>query len=715
MQRFSEFVLRHKLLVTLIWLALSAAGVVAITRMEGRLSEGFSQPGQAAFETNQAIARTYGSEAGNEPLIPVITLPEGRTVDSPGTREVLGKAFASVAETTGARVVSYADTGDPRFVGRDGRTTFALVFTPDVAEEFRGADQSGPVAAALGSALPDGTAVQVTGMDPLEESGDGGGGGGGISLLAETLIGGVGALAVLAFVFGSFLALVPLLIAAVSILACFLSIYGLAGVTPVSDIVQYIVAMLGLGVAIDYSLLLVTRWREEQSSGHRGDEAVRRAMATAGRAVIFSGVTVAIGLFAMVLLPVPFLRSVGYGGLLIPVVSMLAVITLLPVILATMGRRLDWPRLRKDSSASPGWTAWARRVVRYRWPAAVASCAVLLALAGTALGLRLGEADSGSLAKSGPAYEALTTLKSQGVSSGVLTPIDVLVSGDPAPVAARLAAVPGVRTAAAPDSPAWRKEGTALITVVPAAEGSSREGQETVERVRAAVPESARVGGPTAENMDFVQAVYGSFPLMLLLISVVTFLLLARGFRSLLLPLKAILLNLLSLAAVIGAMVLVWQYGYGSKLIWNIEPTGAIVDFVPVMVFAFLYGLSMDYEVFILARMREEYDRTGSTHSAIVEGIGRTGRLVTSAALILFLAFASLAAAPAVELKIFATGLGLGVLLDATVIRALLVPALVSLMGRWNWWLPVWAARLLRVPPSAAESSRPDPVPVTVP
>jgi RND superfamily putative drug exporter len=200
--------------------------------------------------------------------------------------------------------------------------------------------------------------------------------------------------------------------------------------------------------------------------------------------------------------------------------------------------------------------------------------------------------------------------------------------------------------------------------------------------------------------MDFTRSVYGTFPLMLTLVALATFVLLARAFRALLLPLKAVLLNLLSLAAVLGAMVLVWQQGYGSKQIWDISATGAVAEFIPVLVFAFLFGLSMDYEVFILARMREEYDRTGSTETAVVQGIGRTGRLVTSAALILFLAFASLASAPETEIKIFATGLGLGVLLDATVVRSLLVPALVAILGRWNWWLPGWAGRLLRVPPS---------------
>jgi RND superfamily putative drug exporter len=208
------------------------------------------------------------------------------------------------------------------------------------------------------------------------------------------------------------------------------------------------------------------------------------------------------------------------------------------------------------------------------------------------------------------------------------------------------------------------------------------------------------VGGGPASNQDFIDAVYGSFPLMIALIAITTFILLARAFRSLLLPLKAIVLNVLSVAAAWGVLVLVWQKGYGSDEIFGIAATGSIPSWLPLIVFAFLFGLSMDYEVFILSRMREEYDRTGSTRTAVVQGIGRTGRLVTSAALILFLAFVSMASGPDTQVKMFATGLAAGILLDATVIRALIVPAVISLMGRWNWWLPRWPARLLRVEPS---------------
>jgi RND superfamily putative drug exporter len=698
----SNFVLRHRLAVGLLWLVVLAAGMVASGKVGDRLSTEFALPGARSYEADQAILRTYGTGgSAGVPIVPVVTLPAGTTVDDPGVRAALDRAFGAVASDRRLRVVSWASTGDRRFVAADGRTTFGLVFPPPTG--FGGPDLGPAIGAAMRGALPPSATLHLTGMSQLAGGGEAEGGG----VLAETLLGGLGALAVLAFVFGSLLALVPLLIAVVAILTTFLVILGLTSLTEVSFIVQFLVALIGLGVAIDYSLLVVTRWREERAHGHQGDEAVRRAMASAGRAVVLSGVTVAIGLVALVLLPVPFLRSVGIGGMLIPLVSVVVTLTLLPVLLATVGRRVDWPRLRKEAHASHGWTAWAYGVVRARWTAAAGALLVLAALGIAALGLQVGEARADTLAKTGDAADGLSAITRAGLPTGVLTPVEVLVGEgiDPAVAASRLARVPGVYDAVAPAGQGWRRGGTALVSVLPVDEPSTGAGRQTVERVRDAVAAElpgARVGGGGAGLIDGTHAIYGRFPLMLAVISVVTFVLLARAFRSLLLPAKAVLLNLASVGASYGVLVLVWQHGYGSQAIWGIPATGAITLWVPLMTFAFLYGLSMDYEVFILARMREEYDRSGSTTTAITEGLGRTGRLVTSAALILFLAFVSLASTPATDVKIMATGLGAGILLDATVIRALLVPALVSLFGRWNWWLPAWAARPLRVAPSPA-------------
>jgi RND superfamily putative drug exporter len=706
MQALSRFVVRHRLLVALFWLAVFAAGAATADKVSGRLSQDFATPGVPSYPVNQAILRTYGTGGDGYPEAVVITLPPGVTVDTPDVARALRQAMERLATDPGLRVVSYPNTGDRRLVAADGRTCLALVFSPHHSE--LATTNIGPrISQTLTPLLPPGTTVQSTGLTELAAGGSSGQGPG---VLTETLLGALGALAVLAFVFGSLLALLPLLVAGVSILSTFLALLGLTSLTRVNFIVQFLVALIGLGIAIDYSLLLVTRWREEHAHGHTGHDAVHRAMATAGRAIVFSGLTVAVGLAALVFLPVPFLRSIGYGGLLIPLISVLVALTLLPVLLASVGPRIDWPRLRHEGTAARGWTAWARGVIRYRWAATLAAAAVLAALGVAALGIQVGEpqadALAGTAAHPGPPVTALRTLQHAGLPTGVLSPIEILTTGgsDPTQVAARLRQVPGVYAVVAPTDPTWRRDGTALIEVLPAAETSTPAGAATLARVRDTATHlpGVAVGGAGATVVDETHAFYQRFPLMLAAIALVTFLLLARAFRSLLLPLKAVVLNLASVGATYGVLVLVWQHGYGSHAIWGIPATVAITNWVPLMTFAFLFGLSMDYEVFILARIRETHDRTGSTHTAITEGIGRTGRLVTSAALILFCAFAALASGPETDIKVMATGLGAGILLDATIIRALLVPALISLFGRWNWWLPTWAARPLHVPPSPA-------------
>jgi RND superfamily putative drug exporter len=442
-------------------------------------------------------------------------------------------------------------------------------------------------------------------------------------------------------------------------------------------------------------------------------------MTTAGNAVLFSGVTVAIGLLALIVLPVPFMRSMGYGGALIPLASVMTTLSLTPAILGGIGPRVDWPKLRHENRASRGWSRWATLIVRRRWIAAGAALAALAALVAVFLGIKIGLASSASLAKSGPAYEALQTLERGGVSTGALTPIEVLVSTDQAQAAAeRLGQVDGIDRALVPSGPASNRDGQTVLVLIPDEETVNSKSIGVVKRVKSTADGLPGVVGATgigAAQIDFLHAVYGNFPLMLTIIAVLTYLLLVRAFRSLLLPFKAILLNLVSLAATLGLMVLFWQDGHGSTALFGIDATGAVTFWIPLMVFAFLFGLSMDYEVFILSRIREEYDGARSTDAAVVEGIGRTGRLVTSAALILFLAFAALASGPGTDLKTLATGLGIGILLDATIVRSVLVPSLVSLFGSWNWYLPPGVARLLRVPPSHPHAERDEPLVVPAP
>jgi RND superfamily putative drug exporter len=701
----TRWVLAHKRIVILFWLAITLVGMASANSATKALNQKFSVPGKEGWETNVAIKERFGGSGGDAaPLVPVVTLPAGKTVGSPGIGTQLAQVDRRLQRALpGARIASYASTANRSFVSANGRTTFAIVYPrPERGSPFGQNPAAAKAAvAALRGFTVGGAPVRVSGYDALQnESGQGHGTG----VLLEAMLGGLGALVILAFVFASFLAVVPIVMAIVSIMTTFLLVWGLTTVTEISPVVEFLIALVGLGVAIDYSLLVVSRWREERSHGRSGDAAVQRAMETAGRAVVFSGTTVAIGLVAMVALPVPFLRSMGYAGMLIPLVSTLVAITLLPVVLSKLGQRLDWPHRRTDDRASRAWTRWAEGVVRHRWAAAGSAVAILAALVIAATGLTLGEASPDSIARHGEAKAGLDALESSGIGSGAILPNEVLTSGTaPQRVAADLSRVEGLHGAVAPDSPQWRRGGVADVLTFPTADISTSAGRNTLDRVRAAAHAAGpdvRVGGLPAQNADFISAVYDGFPLMIALIAAITFVLLARAFRSLLLPAKAVVLNVLSVTAAWGVLAVMWQNGHGSSLLWGIEATGSVPAWIPLMVFAFLFGLSMDYEVFILSRMREEFDRTGDTRAAVVGGIGRTGRLVTSAALILFLSFVSLASGPGTDLKMFATGLAAGIVLDATVIRALLVPAVVSLFGRWNWILPHRPARLLRVEPS---------------
>ena len=705
MQLVTRFVLDHKRLVVGFWVAVTIAAIAALGPAGRALSQQFDVPGREGFETNEQLAQTYGNGGDVAPIVPVVRLPEGTTVDSPGIRAQLGDAVARIeAALPEARTASYASTGDRAFVSADGRTTFALVYTPAAGGVDPGQAEARAAQAAVDGISVGGAPVEVTGLDALRASaGESHGAGAGV--LVGTLIAALGALLVLAFVFRSFTAFVPLLMALVAIPTTFLLIWPVAAVTDVSVFVQFLVALIGLGIAIDYALLVVVRWREERAQpGADNDTAVRRAMERAGSAVVFSGTTVAISLLSLVILPVPFLRSTGVAGLLIALVSVAVAITLLPVVLATIGPKLDRPRNHRDASASRAWTRVARVVVGHRWAAAATATALLAALVLGASTIQLGNPKAESLAQDGTARAGLEQLKESGVGVGPLSPFDALVrSGDPAAVAEAIAQVDGVHAAAAPAD--WRRDGTAIVTVIPERDGNSAAGRDTLDRIRTAeLPGEVAIGGEAAQSADFIGAVYGNFPYLVGLISLLTFVLLARAFRSLVLPLKAVLLNLLSVAAAWGLIVLVFQHGFGSDELWGIEATQAINVEMPLVVFAFLFGVSMDYQVFIISRMREAYDRTGSTDAAVVEGIGRTGRLVSSAALILGFAFAAFAMQPGTEAKIFATALGGGILIDATIVRGVLAPATVALLGRWNWWLPTWAARLLRVEPSQSHA-----------
>jgi RND superfamily putative drug exporter len=588
------------------------------------------------------------------------------------------------------------------YVSEDRHTTFLQVYLPGRAglDVKSGAKKIRAVAAAD---LPTNISVDVTGRDALGEASSGSGGGS--SVLLEALIGGVGALVILLNVFGTLPAVLsPLVVAIASILNTFSLVWALTYVTDVSIIVQFLIALVGLGVAIDYALLMIFRFRDELREGNDVESALVETMTHAGHSVIISGTTVAVGLLAMVLLPLPLLRSMGIGGMLIPVVSVLATLTLLPAMLAVLGPRINSIRVMPRRFIDQGhpedgaWGRWARFVLRRPVAVAAVGLVIVAGLAGLATQLNPTEAQLKNFPGTGSAIAARDQLAAAGISPGVMKPLNVLVEngGNAEQVAAKLSALPGVVGATAP--PGWQKGPNSLVEGFATIDGSAPGIQGTIDRVNASLKGThGTLTGLAAVDRDFLHALFGSFPYVLGLVLLLTMILLTRAFRSLVLAFKAIVLNLISLAGAFGIVVFVFQMGHGSGL-WNIPATGSITAWIPVMIFAFLFGLSMDYEVFMISRMREAYDETGSTDKAIELGLARTGKLVTSAALVLMFAFLVLSTSPGYEIKPLAIGLAAGIIFDATVIRALLVPPLMKLIGDANWWMPNWLGIVLRIP-----------------
>lgn len=576
--RLARFVVGHRRLVMVVWLLLFPAGIYGASHVSNRLSLDFSLPGQPGYETAKQITHLYGNGGDSPPSVVVVTLPAGQRVL--GERTQIAQAFEHArAAVPRARIVDLAVTHDTRFVTAGGHSTYALVFTP-LEKSFGTPKIPVTVTRAVAAALPR-AQVALTGLGQLASGGSSKGPG----VLLETLIGAAGSLAVLVFVFASMLAFVPLLIAAVSILTTLLVVLAVTTFANVSFIVLFLVSLVGLGVAIDYSLLIVTRWREERAHGRENADAVVAAMATAGRAVVLSGLTVAIGLLSLIVLPVPGLRSVGYGGLLIPLVSTAVALTLLPALLGGVGPRFDWPRVRHEQRASRGWTAWARGIVRHRGIAATGAIAILVVLTIPVFSLTTGQTAANALAKTGSAHDAYARLLAGGVPSGVLTPLEVLVqSRDAAGVRARLDAVPGIATTVESGAPDSARAGTTILIAVPRSETVNSTSLAPVRAARTAlrgVSGVVGIAGEGAIELDYQHAVFGNFPLMFAVIAILTIALLARAFRSVVLAVKAVLFNLLSMAATFGVVTWFWQEGHGSSALFGIPATGAITFWIP--------------------------------------------------------------------------------------------------------------------------------------
>jgi RND superfamily putative drug exporter len=694
--RLAHVVARHRWKFIVAWTALTLFGAFAAGQVSKRWYQSFSIPGKSAYEANQRTLKAF--DTGVRPPDVVVFHASGDATKNAAIAAAMKRAAAAMP---GARTSSYYSTHNLMYVSRDRHTTFEEIYPPGPST-FSTTSQAAKVRAAAARGLPQGIQVQVTGHDPLEEASTHGGGSS--NVLVEAVIGGLGAIVILLFVFGTLPAvLMPIVVAAAAILNTFTLVWALTYITNVSIIVQFLIALVGLGVAIDYALLMIFRFRDELREGEDTETALVETMTHAGRSVIVSGSTVAVGLLSMILLPLPFIRSIGIGGMLIPAVSVLAAITFLPAMLAVMGERINKVRVMPKRLVDQGhpedgpWGRWARFVLRRPWAIASVGIAIVAVLVALGIQLNPNESQLKNFPGTGTAIAGRTMLANAGISPGVMKPFVTIVEdgGNAQVVAAKERAVPGIVGATVPPGSAWHRGPDTLVEAFPAIDGAAPGIQGVINRTNDALSgTTATLGGVPAVDRDFVHAVYGNFIYVLAFVLVLTLVLLTRAFRSIVLPIKAALLNLVSLGASFGIIVFIFQKGHGSEL-WNITATQAITAWIPLMIFAFLYGLSMDYEVFMITRMREAYDETHSTDRAIELGLARTGKLVTSAALILMFAFLVLSSSPGFEIKVFAIGLAAGIIFDATVIRALLVPSLMKLMGRANWYLPDWTRRAL--------------------
>ncbi len=736
LERLAHLIVRRRRRVLAVWVVLTLFGAFAAGQVSKRWFQSFSIPGYSAYEANQQTLKIFGS-GEQAPMVAVFHSSGDITKDA----GIANAIDAAARVNPGSRVSSYFSTGSAAYLSSDRHTAFAEIYPPG-NEDFTVHLHIPQVEAALKAATPAGVQSYLTGRDPLV-LGDSSGGSG-PSVLVEALIGGLGALVILFFVFGTAPAvLMPIAVAIASILNTFTLVWLLTYITNVSIIVEFLIALVGLGVAIDYALLMIFRFRDELREGADVETALVQTMTHAGRSVIVSGSTVAVGLLSMIVLPLPFIRSIGIGGMLIPAVSVIAAITLLPALLATLGTSINSYRVLPKRFVDTGhaedgwWGRWASLVMRRPVPIAAAGLVVVGLLVYSGLQLNPSEAQVKDLPGSGEATQGRDVLTAAGISPGVMKPFVVLVkahrSGSVAGrrflpmVVKTLEATPGIAGAAAP--PSWRTPNAALVEAFPTVDGSSKAIRPIISNLKNNVlpklettfdnastalgPSSSNsisLGGVAPEERDFVTAVYSNFPYVLGFVLLFTLILLARAFRSLILPLKAAILNLVSLGAAYGIIVFIFQQGHGSEAIWDVQATQSIIPWIPLMIFAFLFGLSMDYEVFMLTRMREVYDETGNTRQAVSLGLARTGKLVTSAALVLMFAFFVLSSSPGVDIKQFGIGLAAGIIFDATVIRALLVPSIMRLLGKWNWWLPGFAARALFLPRTA-----PDVLPAPVP
>ncbi|WP_433022702.1 MMPL family transporter [Kribbella sp. CA-294648] len=704
--RLGRFAARRPWTVIGTWVALAVLVVTAAGVFGQKLENTFGAPGLDSQHATELLTAAGNDQAGLTAQLVVTPRDEQATFStSAETRAAWTKLQADVAS-----LPKVLDTSGAT-ISPDGRVAILRLQYP-VIEDLAVADLENLQEFAAKEAAGSPLRIEMGGdlFSAFEEAETGRG----------ELIGLVAAVIILLVAFGSLIAMG---------LPIGLALFGIALGTSSLSLVTYLIdipswapvigSMVGLGVGIDYALFLVTRHREYLTQGLAVDESIGRAVATAGQAVVIAGGTVVIAILGLAVAGVPFLTGGGVAVSIIVLIMVAASITLLPAFLGLAGHWINRLAVRRPrTTAGAGWQRWGRHVSRNAKAYVVAATVLLLALAAPVLALRVGTPDEGTLPDSRTERRAYD-LVAKGFGPGLNGPLVVAVdiSRDASVVQPLLSAITADKGIAAA-APPQVKQGVATIVAFPTTGPQDDATVATIQRLRADVfpvvlgQSSARahIGGQTALSADLGGKVSDRLPWFIGAVVLLSFLLLMLVFRSVLVPLKAALMNLLSIGASFGVMVMVFQWGWGADLI-GLESTLPILPFIPMFMFAIVFGLSMDYEVFLLSRIRERYLATGDNVSSVIEGIASTGRVITSAALIMISVFLGFVLGDDPTAKMFGLGLAMAIFVDATIVRMVLVPATMKLLGDANWWLPAWLDRLLPHVDLEGETPQSDPGP----
>jgi putative drug exporter of the RND superfamily len=698
-----RFCSRHHWPTIGLWLVVAIALVVAGQAAESRTNDNLTLPGTDSTIATELLEDNLPEQAfGNNPLVI-------RSTGAPLT----GPEYSAAVSETAKRLQAMGDVNsavDPLspagadFLSKDEKIAYIPVYLDAGPSELT-EDQAQAVLDAGRPAEAVGLKTAVGGYVGQQLSKP--------STEISEAIGLTAAVIILLFAFGTATAMALPIVSAVVGLACALSVMRLLeSVVQIPSVAATLATMIGLGVGIDYALFIVTRHKLQLRDGMEMSESIARATATAGGAVVFAGFTVVIALCSLAFAGIPLVSTLGFTAAIAVVVAVAAATTLLPALLGALGPRIDSLRVKlgkthPDDHQPHGWRRWASGVAARPWRSALAALVVLVVLSLPVFELELGQNDISALPESTTARQAYDGLTA-GFGPGVNGPL--LIAGEfESPKEAQAAmpklakALAGARDIVAVSPPTFDEQGT--VAVFSAVSKSPPWGDATVDLVEdlreTTIPEglagskgAAYVGGQTAGYIDLATQISDKLPLMIAIVVGLSFLVLLLAFRSLLVPVKAAAMNLLSVAAAYGVVTAVFQLGWGSSLI-GLDHAIPIVSFVPLLMFAILFGLSMDYEVFLLTQMREHYKQTGDAHRAVVEGLANTGRVITSAAAIMVCVFTSFVLNGNPVVKEFGVGLAIAIAIDATLVRCLLVPAIMVLLGRRAWWLPGWMDRLV--------------------